>query len=166
MTSLLSQETNEVKKALEQFVADHGVCIWQYHADNCRFADNTFKQHCSQQHQTISYCGVNAHFQNGIAERATLTLQEPCWFMQKQDGQVQCIFVCGQMQPWWLCTYITQHQCCLMENHGLSYVLVSMCELAWKTIMCLHVQHLLCKTAFQQAIPHPYGLQDHILALT
>ena len=26
--------------------------------------------HCSQQHQTISYCGVNAHFQNGIAERA------------------------------------------------------------------------------------------------
>ncbi len=70
MTSLSSQETIEAKKAFEQFAADHGVRIKQYHADNGRFADNSFKQHCSQQHQTISYCGVHAHFQHGIAERA------------------------------------------------------------------------------------------------
>ena len=70
MTLLSSQETIEAKKTFEQFAADHCVCIKQYHADNGRFADNAFKQHCSQQHQTFSYCGVNAHFQNGIAERA------------------------------------------------------------------------------------------------
>ena len=70
MTSLILQENTEVKKAFEQFAADHGVQIKQYHADNGHFADNAFKQHCSQQHQTISYCSVNACFQNCITERA------------------------------------------------------------------------------------------------
>ena len=48
----------------------------------------------------------------------SLTPQEPCYFMQKQDGQVQCILVCGHMQSGWLYTSITQHQFCLMENQG------------------------------------------------
>ena len=55
-----------------------------------------------------------------------LTPQEPCYFVQKQDGQVQCIFVCGHMQSVWLYTSITQHQFCLIENQGLSNFLVSM----------------------------------------
>ncbi|KAL7476664.1 hypothetical protein ACHAW6_004497, partial [Cyclotella cf. meneghiniana] len=70
MSSLTSKETIEAKQAFERFATDHGVCIKQYHTDNGRFADNAFKQHCSQQRQAITYCSVNAHFQNGIAERA------------------------------------------------------------------------------------------------
>eukprot|EP00804_Cyclotella_cryptica_P005599 CCRYP_003078-RA/>CCRYP_003078-RA protein AED:0.11 eAED:0.06 QI:0/-1/0/1/-1/0/1/0/102 len=53
-----------------------GVRIKQYHADNGRFADKAFKQHCSHQKQAITYCGVNAHFQNGIAERAIRDITE------------------------------------------------------------------------------------------
>ncbi|KAL7474095.1 hypothetical protein ACHAW6_000088 [Cyclotella cf. meneghiniana] len=59
MSSLTSKETIEAKQAFEQFAADHGVCIKQYHADNGRFAGKAFKQHCSQQRQAITYCGVN-----------------------------------------------------------------------------------------------------------
>jgi uncharacterized protein with PIN domain len=66
MTNMTSQETVEAKQAFEQFTANHGVAIKHYHADNGRFADNAFKQHCKQYNQTISYCGVNAHFQNGM----------------------------------------------------------------------------------------------------
>ena len=69
MTSLTSKETIEAKNSLEQFEADHGVQVKQYHADSGRFTDNEFKQHCEQHRQTITYCSVNAHFQNGIAER-------------------------------------------------------------------------------------------------
>jgi hypothetical protein len=76
MSSLTSKETVEAKQAFERFAADHGVRIKQYHADNGRFADNAFKQHCSQQRQAITYCGVNAHFQNGIAERAIRDITE------------------------------------------------------------------------------------------
>ena len=126
MTSLSSQDTIDAKQAFKQFASDHGVCIRQYHTDNGYFADNAFKQHCSQQQQTISYCGVNAHFQNGIAERAIRDMLKPCSFMEKQDGQAQCIFICGRMQSGWLCISITQHQFYLMEDHILSYSMVSM----------------------------------------
>ena len=50
--------------------------VQHYHADNGRFADNAFISDVRQKGQTISYCGVNAHFQNGIAERRIRDLQE------------------------------------------------------------------------------------------
>ena len=57
--------------------ADHrGVKITHYHADNGRFADNTFITDCKAQKQGLSYCGVNAHFQNRIAECRIRDLQE------------------------------------------------------------------------------------------
>jgi hypothetical protein len=85
MSSLTSKETIEAKQAFERFAADHGVRIKQYHADNGRFADNKFKQHCSQQHQAITYCGVNAHFQNGIAERSIRDITEAARTMLLHD---------------------------------------------------------------------------------
>jgi hypothetical protein len=57
------------------------VRIQHYHADNDRFADNGFMNAIKKQHQTISFCGVNSHFQNGIAEKRIRDLQEqyaPC----------------------------------------------------------------------------------------
>ena len=75
-TDLTSEETIEAKEAFERWAASHGVVIQHYHCDNGRFADNAFKAHCDANRQRISYCGVNAHFQNGIAERAIRDLQE------------------------------------------------------------------------------------------
>jgi hypothetical protein len=70
MYDMSSKSTIDAKIAFERFAGDHGVKIQHYHADNGRFADNAFKNHCEANSQSISYCGVNAHFQNGIAERA------------------------------------------------------------------------------------------------
>ncbi|KAL7488909.1 hypothetical protein ACHAW6_014498, partial [Cyclotella cf. meneghiniana] len=53
-----------------------GVRLCDYHCDNGRFADNKFKQHIEQQQQTLTFCEVNAHFRNGIAERAISDLME------------------------------------------------------------------------------------------
>ncbi|KAL7482038.1 hypothetical protein ACHAW6_007722 [Cyclotella cf. meneghiniana] len=47
-------------------MVDHGVRIKHYHADIGQFTDNAFKQHCNQQQQTITYCSVSTHFQNGL----------------------------------------------------------------------------------------------------
>eukprot|EP00978_Attheya_sp_CCMP212_P016887 scaffold44584_cov79-Attheya_sp.AAC.1 len=46
-----------------------GVQIMHYHTDNGRFADNLFRNDVTEKGQTVSYCGVNAHWQNGIAEK-------------------------------------------------------------------------------------------------
>jgi Reverse transcriptase (RNA-dependent DNA polymerase) len=69
-------ETIEAKVAFERWSASNGVKIQHYHADNGRFAENAFMNHIDQCNQTISFCGVNAHFQNGRAERRIRTLQE------------------------------------------------------------------------------------------
>lgn len=73
---LTSASTLEAKLQFEAFARKCGVTIKHYHCDNGRFADNVFKQSVDDQGQTISYCGVNAHFQNGIAEKRIRDLQE------------------------------------------------------------------------------------------
>ena len=65
---IISLETVMAKHAFERSAEQRGVKIMHYHADNERFADNAFIQDCQTNRQSISYCGVNAHFQNGIAE--------------------------------------------------------------------------------------------------
>jgi hypothetical protein len=57
---------------MEQF---YGVRIRHYHADNGRFAEKIFMADVARKGQTISFCGVNAHFQNGKAERKIMLLQ-------------------------------------------------------------------------------------------
>ena len=53
------------------------MTVLHYHADNGRFADNKFRQAVNQvRGQTLSFCGVNAHFQNGVAERRIRELQD------------------------------------------------------------------------------------------
>ena len=73
---ITSAETVLAKQSFERFARDHGVRILHYHADNGRFADNGFIQACKDNNQGITYCGVNAHFQNGVAEKRIRDLQE------------------------------------------------------------------------------------------
>jgi hypothetical protein len=65
-----AKETMKAKHAFKKYAAKHSVSIKHYHYHNGRFADNLFKQSCESNRQWLTFCGVNAHFQNGIAERA------------------------------------------------------------------------------------------------
>jgi hypothetical protein len=71
-----AEETVEAKEALELFASSHGVQILHDHADNGRFAENRFRKAVIERPQTLSFCGVNAHFQNGMAERRIRELQD------------------------------------------------------------------------------------------
>jgi hypothetical protein len=68
---LTSNETVEVKHAFEAFARYQGATIKHYHAYNGRFGDNAFMKYVREDRpsQSISFCGVNTHFQNGIAEK-------------------------------------------------------------------------------------------------
>jgi hypothetical protein len=77
MTKLTSKETMEAKQFFEHFSKQHGICIVRYHCNNGRSADNAFKNSCSAKGQRLTFCGVNAYFQNGIAEKKAIRdLQE------------------------------------------------------------------------------------------
>ncbi len=71
-----SVKTVATKCAFETFAAKHGIKIQHYHCNNGRFSDNAFKQGCLEARQQLTFCGVNAHFQNGIAERSIRDLSE------------------------------------------------------------------------------------------
>ena len=73
---MTSDETVESKVAFEKFCEARGVAVKHYHADNGRFADHGFINHVTANRQSISYCGVNAHFQNGMAEKRIRDLQD------------------------------------------------------------------------------------------
>ncbi|KAL7482659.1 hypothetical protein ACHAW6_008323 [Cyclotella cf. meneghiniana] len=74
MTHQSSAQTLKAKQANEQYASKHSVRICHYHCDNICFLDNAFMQHVKQQQQTLIFCGVNAHFQNGIVERVIWNL--------------------------------------------------------------------------------------------
>ena len=73
---ITSAETILAKQSFECFARDHRVKILHYHADNSRFADNGFIQACKDNNQGLTYCGVNTHFQNGMAEKWIRDLQD------------------------------------------------------------------------------------------
>ena len=59
-----------------KFVLVDSMQVRNYHADNGRFQDLLFKEDGHQKGQMLSFCGVNAHFQNGKAEKKIRDLQD------------------------------------------------------------------------------------------
>jgi hypothetical protein len=67
-------ETLHAKKAFEQVAAQSGVHIKGYHADNVPFGSQACVANIELNKHTLDFSGVDAHHQNGVAERAIKTL--------------------------------------------------------------------------------------------
>ena len=59
----------QAKKAFKRYAEERGVTTKHYHTDNGCFMDIGFINHFKARNQCITYWGVNAHFQNGIAKK-------------------------------------------------------------------------------------------------
>ena len=70
------EEVLEAKEAFEAYSSSFGIDIRHYHADNGIFNGKAWRQSCSESHQGLSFAGVNAHHQNGRAERRVRSLQD------------------------------------------------------------------------------------------
>ena len=58
----------EAKNSIERDFMTHGVAPERYHADNGRYTENRFKADCKAKLQSLTFCWVGAHQQNGISE--------------------------------------------------------------------------------------------------
>ena len=67
--STSAEDTLIAKQAFERFASRHNVLVKHYHCDNGIFASKKFRDAVDSSGQTITFCGVNAHHQNGVAER-------------------------------------------------------------------------------------------------
>ena len=70
------EETLEGKRAFEEHAGNSGVKIHHYHADNGIFKARAWMEDCHRHRQRITYAGVGAHHQNGMAERRIRVLQD------------------------------------------------------------------------------------------
>ena len=66
----------QAKQVFKRYAKERNITINHYHVDNGQFADNGFIKDCQDRGQRLTYCGVNAHFQNGITNRKIRDLQE------------------------------------------------------------------------------------------
>ena len=71
-----AEETLMAKEAFKRYASKVGVKVLEYQADNGRFAEADFVSDAHKKGQTLKYCGVNAHFQNAVAERRIRLLQD------------------------------------------------------------------------------------------
>ena len=68
-TSLDGEQTLVAKMNFEAHADQCGVIVDSYRADNGRFAEQSFIDAVKEAHQTIDFCAVGAHHQNGVIER-------------------------------------------------------------------------------------------------
>jgi hypothetical protein len=68
--------TIAAKQAFERVAKVYGVTVKHYHADNGIFESKAFVDEVHLKGQTISFCAVSAHHQNGRAEKKIRDLQD------------------------------------------------------------------------------------------
>ena len=71
-----SAATLASKHHLESIALEDNIHIKHYHTDNGTFASTAFKSACKSSRQKISFSGVGAHHQNGVAERNIKTIAQ------------------------------------------------------------------------------------------
>jgi hypothetical protein len=69
MQDLGLDETLLAKSSFEQHANEVGVSVNTYHANNGCFADAGFQKAIKEANQSITFCAVGAHHQNGIVEQ-------------------------------------------------------------------------------------------------
>ena len=72
--SSVAGDTLSGKHKFEEFASSVGVEVKAYHADNHIFNSAEYLEDRKDRGQKITFCGVEAHHQNGCAERAIKTI--------------------------------------------------------------------------------------------
>ena len=76
MTEMNAETTVKAKEVFERIAHSYGIHVKHYHCDNGLFDTKKFRTSIQIAKQTISFCEVNAHHQNGVAERHIRDLRD------------------------------------------------------------------------------------------
>jgi hypothetical protein len=69
---ITANKTIKSAQRLESMAKQENIKVKKYHSDNGEFASTAFKSHCKSQQQELSFSGVGAHHQNGVAKRRNI----------------------------------------------------------------------------------------------
>jgi hypothetical protein len=105
------KEAITAKHNFELLASTYNHPIKCYHTDNGIFASKEFCSSCIQQNQHIKFCGVNAHHQNGIAERHIHTITEQARSMLIHAMISWPDIIQETLWPYAFCLAIDLHNC-------------------------------------------------------
>ena len=106
-----AEDAITAKRAFEQHARSLGVTERHYHADNGIFNSHKFEEEIEKCKQSITYCGVSAHHQSGIAEQRVrlLTEQARTQLLHAMHHNPKCVTV--HLWP-----YALRHACDLFNS--------------------------------------------------
>ena len=70
------ETTLKGKQDYERHASSHGITIRGHHADNGIFKAKGWVNDCNEKNQSLTFAAINAHHQNGMAERRIRQLQD------------------------------------------------------------------------------------------
>ena len=76
INALSSDKAIQAKDAFETYATQRGVVVKHYHVNNGIFKSDPWIHHCQKRKQTHTFCGMDSHHQNGIAEHCIQTLSD------------------------------------------------------------------------------------------
>jgi hypothetical protein len=89
MKDFTTNETLLAKLEFKKLCAKADCSVKHYQADNGQFSDNEFLAACNKLNQTIEFCGVGAHHENGMVENRN-----------KQLAQTARVLLLHSMRMW------------------------------------------------------------------
>jgi hypothetical protein len=104
-----SASTLVAKTALESYATLHGISVQHNHADTGRFAENAFTQAVTEQGQSLSFCGINAHHQNAITKICISELQKQVTSMLIHTSQHWQACINAHLWPYAIHMATSQH---------------------------------------------------------
>jgi hypothetical protein len=99
MQDLGLDETLHAKSSFEQHANEGGISINAYRANNGCFADAGFQKAIKEANQSITFCAVGAHHQNGIVEQCIKVLTLISWTLLLHAKQHWPDYITTMMWP-------------------------------------------------------------------
>ena len=99
MRDLGLEKTLLAKSAFKRHANEGGISIASYRADNGCFADAGFQKAITDANQSITFCAVGAHHQNGIVEQRIKELTLISWTLLLHAKQHWPDYITTMMWP-------------------------------------------------------------------
>ena len=118
MKALTLEETLLAKKAYEKLLSTMGHSVKHYRADNGRFHDQGFVKDVRDKDQTIDFCAVGTHNQNGIVENKNKEITNGARTLLLHGIRMWPQMIDSMFWPFALKAYTERLNCLQLDNYG------------------------------------------------
>lgn len=118
MKALTLEETLLAKKAYEKLLSTMGHSVKHYRADNGRFHDQGFVKDVHDKDQTIDFCAVGHHGQNGIVENRNKEITNGARTLLLHGIRMWPQMIDSMFWPFALKAYTERLNCLQLDSFG------------------------------------------------